>query len=160
MKLNKKIGMLVLSSVLSMGMLAGCGNSKNTVTENKTEIVIENQDTENFKNRDVLTYEIKTKRDGDYLDMEITITNNGDKPINNYWLTFGLYDENGTKIGDAYAADSAVLQPGKSCVLETATDKLNAKDMQLVEYNYDVPSEKEQVIINKEISTVDVYDIE
>ena len=159
MKMNKKMLGLMMSGILVLSMV-GCGNSENTVTENKTEIVIENQDTENFKDRDVLTYEIKTKRDGDYLDMEITITNNGDKPINNYWLTFGLYDENGTKIGDAYASDSAVLQPGKSCVLETSTDKLNAKDMQLVEYNYDVPSEKEQIVINKEISTVDVYDIE
>lgn len=158
--LNKKIEMLILSSVLSMGMLVGCGKDENAVTENKTEIVIENQNTEDFKDRDVLTYEIKTKRDGDYLDMEITITNNGDKPINNYWLTFGLYDENGTKIGDAYASDGAVLQPGKSCILETSTDELNAKDMQLIEYNYDVPSEKEQIVINKEISTVDVYDIE
>lgn len=159
MKLNKKLFVLMMSAMLSVPFV-GCNNSENTVTENKTEIVIENQNTEDFKDRDVLTYDIKTKRDGDYLDMEITITNNGDKPINNYWLTFGLYDEEGNKIGDAYASDSAVLQPGKSCVLETSTDKLNAKDMQLNEYNYDVPSEKEQVVINKEISTVDVYDIE
>ena len=157
--MNKKMLGLMMSGILVLSMV-GCGNSENTVTENKTEIVIENQDTENFKDRDILTYEIKAKREGDYLDIEVTVTNNGDKPINNYWLGFGLYDKNGTKIGDVYAADSAVLQPGKSCVLETATDELDAKDMQLVEYGYDIPNEKEQVLINKEISTVDVFDIE
>ena len=92
--------------------------------------------------------------------MKITVTNNGDKPINNHWFEFGLYDGDGNKIGDLYASDEAVIQPGKSCICETSTSVLDARDVQLIEYQYEVPSEKEEVVLNKEVNTVDVHNIE
>ena len=156
----KKVIGLVLVGMMSLSVV-GCGNKSNEqVSENKTEIVVENQDAEKFKERDILSYTVETNRDDDHFVVKVKITNNGDKPINNYWLGFSIYDGNGDKLNDEWVCDEAVLQPGKSNTEEMYIYELETKEIQLTEYHYDVPNEKVVVFINTELETVDINEME
>ena len=165
-----KIIALILSICMSIS-LVGCSNNKveenkveenkvkveeNKVEENKNEIVINNQNQEKFKEYDILTYEIlETNAKDGYLKMKIKITNNSDKPINTYSLSFNVYDSEGTKVEETSSYDETVLLGGKSSMYELYIEGLVADEIQLTDYYYELPNEGTKVFINKELSTVE-----
>lgn len=156
--MNKKLITVIASGIL---LLAGCNNEATeqteTTTEYKNEIIVANQDADKFKDRDILSFEIlETNRDGEYLVMKIKITNNGDIPINEYCLYFNVYDKDGNKIDDVASYEETVLQPSKSANDELWIDEIEAKDIQLTNYYYNVPNEGIKVDINKELETIDI----
>lgn len=91
--------------------------------------------------------------------MKIKITNNGDPPINEYCLYFNVYDEEDNKISDTASYDDTVLQPGKSANDDLYIYVVEAKEIELTDYHYDIPNDKINVIINKELETVDTSEI-
>lgn len=160
--LNNKVIAIIASGMI---VLTGCTNqttneTKTVTTENTNEIVVNNQDSEKFKDRDILTYELlETNREGEHLNIKIKITNNGDKPINECVIYFNLYDADGNKLCDYATSEDTVLQPSKSTNKELWISELDAKDIQMTNYHYNVPNEKVRVDINKELKTVDITDL-
>ena len=82
--MNKKMLGLMMSGILVLSI--GCINSENTVTENKTEIVIENQDTE------IIKQDMKIASDGlsDIYNIQNELWNNKDNKeiLREYQQTF------------------------------------------------------------------------
>ena len=122
--LNKRIGMLILSSVLSMGMLVGCGNQEvdNQVEEQQIqEEVIEEQEVESdFDKYNILTFnaiEINSEPDyeGDvYADFKCKVTNNSDKMISTVTVNYAFYDKEGTLLGETYPQKPESIPGGNS----------------------------------------------